>query len=103
MDFLRKLFGGNRTSTANALYFYVRPKRCQEIVEVRINLMNDLSEDEAGGWFVRKMVRANRCPFPAELHVHFTADRRVQQVGVQDGETVTEAEYLAWQAGQKQS
>lgn len=103
MNFLRKLFGGSGVSQGDALYFYVRPKRCPEIVEVRINLMNDLSQDEAGGFFVRKVVRATRCPFPAELHLHFSADRRVQQVGVQDGETVTEDEYLAWQGQEKPS
>lgn len=99
MGFLRKLFGGGGASQQQAMTFYVRPKRCDEIVVVRLNLMNDLSltEDNAG-YFVRKIVRAYRCPFEAELLVNFDKDRRVTELTVENGETVEEAVYQQWLA-----
>ncbi|HEX2621112.1 MAG TPA: hypothetical protein VHL11_13215 [Phototrophicaceae bacterium] len=108
MDFLKKLFGGGSAGGAgagqNARLFYVRPKRCDEIVIVRVNMMNDLSQtDDGDGYFVRKMVRANRCPFTAELHISFDKNRKITQIGVQDGESVEEAEYNAWAAAHESS
>lgn len=98
MGFLRRIFGGGGKSSNDAvgLYFYVRPKRCDEIVKVRINMNNDLSRADEGGYFVRKVVQATRCPFPAELHVSFDDKRRITQIGVQDGEEVGEEVYNEW-------
>lgn len=102
MNFFRKLFGGGSApQDAHALYFYVRPKRCDEILPVRIDLRNDLSLADEGGYFVRKMVRGTRCPFPAELHISFDDNRRITQVGVQDGESVEESAYQDWLAAQQ--
>ena len=103
MGFLRKLFGGggNKSSSQDryAMFFYIRPKRCDEIVMVRINLMNDPSQlDHGKGYFVRKVASATRCPFQAELEVTFDARKRVTQTQVTDGELVDEAEYNAWLA-----
>lgn len=97
MNFFKNLFGGRKTITGDdsrrALYFYVRPKRCGEIVRVRVDLINDLSQSDEGGYFCRKVVRANRCPFPAELHVSFDSNHKITQVGVQDGELLEESDY----------
>jgi hypothetical protein len=97
MNFLKKLFGGSSGGNSDrARYFYVRPKRCNEVVKVRIDMMNDLSIADEGGYFVRKIARAMRCPFPAELHLNFDDNKNLTQVGVQDGEMVEEADYQAW-------
>ena len=98
MEFLKKLFagGGGPSRDRAGMYFYVRPKRCDEILEVRVDLRNDPSRTEDGGFFVRKVVRGHRCPFPAELHIDFDSNHRITQIGVQDGETVEEEEYQAW-------
>ncbi|HRL13203.1 MAG TPA: hypothetical protein PKX07_15070 [Aggregatilineales bacterium] len=99
MGFLRNLFGGGSRALdegRRALYYYVRPKRCTAIIKVRIDTLNDLSLTDEGGYFCRKIVRGERCPFPAELHVDFDKNHKVKQVGVQDGDLVEEAEYLAW-------
>jgi hypothetical protein len=104
MGFLRRLFGGGGGATgadAWALTYYVRPKRCHEILPVRVDLRNDLSLTDDGGYFVRKVVRGERCPFPAELHLSFDANRKLTQVGVQDGETIEEAVYHEWLAKRK--
>ncbi len=98
MGFFRRLFGGGAPSPKERfITYYVRPKRCAEIVPVRIDRNNDLSEAEDGSYFVRKLARGERCPFPAELTVSFDSSRRESQVTVQDGERVDEAAYLAWQ------
>lgn len=97
MNFLRKLFTGGGGAAVNAHFFYVRPKRCDEIVQVRINPHNDLSLlDDGNGFFVRKTARGNRCPFEASLYVVFDQNRRPVNVEIENGESVTEADYLAW-------
>lgn len=104
MGFLKRLFGGGAAggskSEPYAMYFCVRPKRSEEIVRVRIDLRNDLSLSDDGGYFVRKVVRAIRAPFPAELLVNFDDRRRVTGVSVENGETVDEAVYDEWVASQ---
>ncbi|NWF69598.1 MAG: hypothetical protein HXY40_10980 [Chloroflexi bacterium] len=110
MDFLRKLFGGGSAGGAmsasggatgdRGLYFYVQPRRCEAIGRVRIDPMNDISEDDEGHYFVRKEVRVIGCPFPAELYVRFSAKRQVLEASVEGGTLVTEADYSAWKQQQ---
>ncbi len=102
MNFLKNIFGGGGRSgnidDQRGLYLYVRPKRCDQIVEVRIDLWNDLSEREGGGYLVRKVAQATRCPFAAELHLTFTEKRIVIDKGIENGEFVDETTYQAWLA-----
>lgn len=102
MNFLKNLFGGGSSGDERGFYVYVRPKRCEEIVEVRIDLYNDLSMAETGdGYIVRKMVRAIRCPFPAEITLYFDKNRNVTSSEASDGEFVSGEEYAAWRAEQE--
>lgn len=99
MNFLKKLFGGKGGADSRGLYVYVRPKRCDQIVQVRIDLYNDLSKSDDGkGYFVRKIAEAARCPFPAELHLYFNNQRKLTEKRIENGEYVTEDEYRAWMA-----
>ena len=101
MGFLKKLFGsgGGRSRDKNALYVYVRPQYCEQIVEVRINLLNDLSmTDDGKGYFTRKLATAVRCPYPAEIYLYFDKNRRLTDSEVEKGELVSEEEYRQWQA-----
>lgn len=85
----------------NAYFVYVRPKRCLEVVRVRINLMNDLSlTDDESGYFVRKLASAQRCPFQAEISLLFDRNRRLVEAEVENGEMVTQADYVQWQSSQ---
>lgn len=98
MNIFRRLFGGGPPPPSERFVtYYVQPKRCTEIVAVRIDRNNDLSEAEDGTYFVRKMARGERCPFPAEVTVSFDRSRREVKVEVQDGQQVDEAAYLEWQ------
>ena len=100
MNFLRKLFGGSGTSAdQRSIYVYVRPKRCDEIVEVRIDLLSDLSmTDDGSGYWMRKIAQAVRCPFPAEITLHFDKNRKVVSQEVTDGELVDRDTYDTWAA-----
>lgn len=102
MNFIKNLFGGGGNSNASGdrgVYFYVQPKRCDEIVKVRVDPVNDLSaRDDSDGYVVRKTVSATRCPFQAEITVYFDKSRHAQEVVVDNGKDVTEAEFETWQS-----
>jgi hypothetical protein len=97
LNFLKRIFGGGGGISERALYIYVRPKMCKEVVRVRIDLLNQLSrtEDESG-YFVRKEARGTRCPFAAEIHLTFDSSYRVTTQEIVNGEFVTQQEYEAF-------
>ncbi len=100
MNFLKNLFGGGGGQSADGgLYFYVQPRGCEEVVEVRINAANDLSLREEGGYFVRKTIRGNyRCFNPAELTLYFDGNKGFQSHEIDGGELVTQEDFDTWQA-----
>ena len=99
MNFLKKLFaGGGSGSSDRGIYFYVQPKACKEILKVRVDPMNEISQSEDGkGYYTRKLVSGHRCPFQAELEIYFDKNRNVTNTDVTNGKIVTEAEWLAQQ------
>jgi outer membrane protein assembly factor BamE (lipoprotein component of BamABCDE complex) len=100
MNFLKKLFsgGGGGATEDRGRYFYVQPKMCPEVVRVRVDPMNDLSQaDDGDGYYVRKMASGHRCPFQAELEIYFDKNRRVVNTDVTNGKLVDEAAWLAQQ------
>lgn len=106
MDFLRRLFGGGSPSPSGdrGIYVYVRPKMCKEVLRLRIDPMNNLSEsDEGGTYFIRKMATGNRCPFPVEVTLYFDGSKRVTKREISNGEFVTEEDYNAFAASQPPS
>lgn len=106
MAFLRRLLGGGKSGGGSrgfgsdeGLYYYVRPRDCEEIVRVRVNPNNDLSQlDEGDEYHVRKLVRGEKCRTSVELELFYDAKRRFTHHTIKDGELVTEAAYQAWQA-----
>lgn len=95
MNFLKNLFSGGNQSKDGGYYVYVKPKMCQEIVRVRINKSNDLSlTDDMNGYWVRKVASATRCPFQAEITLHFDKSRKLQDREIENGEFVSEEDYL---------
>lgn len=99
MNFLKNLFsGGSSNQGDGGLYFYVRPRGCEEVVQVRLNPSNDLSRSKDGGFFVVKSVRGkDRCFNPAEMTLHFNNQRKLIDSSVSGGKLVDEEAYNAYQ------
>ena len=98
MDFFKRLFGGGAPKERGQ-YYYVKPTGCTEIVRVRVDTMNELSQnDENNGYFVRKSARGTsyKCTRSAELYLTFDGQKRLQNTEVTGGTLVTQADYEAW-------
>jgi hypothetical protein len=101
MNFLSRLFGGGGSGSRpdSGLYFYIRPKGCEEVVQVRIDPLRDTSQLDSGeGYFIQKTVRGqHRCFNPAELTLYFDSNRTLTEKNISRGDLVTEEDYHAWQ------
>lgn len=103
MDFLKRLFTPAPPKD-RALYFYVKPKACQEIVRVRIDTMSELSRSEDGeGYYVRKLARGARCPFQVEIEMNFDSNHKVIDTTITNGTEATEADYNAFIGSKSQA
>ena len=90
MGFFKNLFGGKSEKPEKHYYvFQVKCKRCGEIIEGRVDLDNDLSqeyEDDRTVYFVRKgLLGANRCFQQIEVEMKFTSSRELIEKEVQGG------------------
>lgn len=90
MGFLKKLFGGGQTSPGSAFYiFNARCDRCGETLEGRVNLANELSMDEGGGYIVRKVLMGSGLCFQKiEVTLHFGPARELQEKEISGGKFV---------------
>ncbi len=98
MNFLKSLFGGGGRHDDRGIYFYVQPKMCQEILRIRVDPLNDLSQtDDGKGYWCRKLASAARCPFQAELELYFDKNKRFKDSQVENGKLVSEEAWLGRQ------
>ena len=90
MGFLKNLFGGGTaTSSADFLNFTVRCDRCGETIEGKVNLNNDLSLADEGGYLVRKVLSGSgRCFQQIEVVLKFNASRQVSDRQISGGSFV---------------
>lgn len=103
MNFLKKLFGGgNANRDDRGMYLYVQPHRCDDVLRVRVDMSNDLSQrDDGGGYWVRKLASsANYKCNPVEMSIYFDKNRRLEDSDLQGGQLVDKAAYDAWVAAQ---
>jgi hypothetical protein len=106
MEILKRLFGGGgaRGEDSAGLYYYVKLKGSDEVVRVRINRNNDLSqEDGTKGFWVHKVVMGTTGFQRAELDLHFNQNRQLSSSEVSGGDLVTFADYQAWVASQAET
>ncbi|MDZ4768855.1 MAG: hypothetical protein SGJ24_06975 [Chloroflexota bacterium] len=113
MGIFKRIFGGGSGGgqrgfgdgdPAHLLSVYVQPRGCDEVVQVRVNLHNDLSEnDDGGGYIVRKTVMGTTCFQRAELTMSFDGNRRVRDQQVEGGTIVDAAALAAWKATRGES
>ena len=86
MGFLKKLFGGGGSSSGEFYNFSVVCDRCAETIDGRINLSNDLSLDDEGGYFVRKVLMGSgRCFQQVEATFRFDASRQLLDKQISGG------------------
>ena len=86
MGFFKKLFGGGGTSSGTFYNFSVVCDRCGEIIEGRVNMSNDLSLDDEGGYRVRKvLIGSGRCFQQVEVTFKFDASRKLLDTQVTGG------------------
>jgi hypothetical protein len=93
MGFLKRFFGGLPASNRSNFYtFTVRCTRCNEAIEGRVNLNNDLSvEYEDGGdvYYVRKvLIGSGMCYQQIEVSLKFDADRRLLKKHIEGGQFI---------------
>ncbi len=108
MGFFKKLFGGGGSSKSSGsrgfgddrgVYFFVQPTGCDEVIRVRVDPMNDLSEsDEGGTFFVRKGVVGQKCFKPVNLELTFSAAKQLVATKIEGGVMIDEAAWKAWSA-----
>lgn len=107
MNFLKKLFGGDTSGVERddrSMYLYVKPHRCDDVLRVRIDLHNDLSQrDDGDGYWVRKLASSGnyKCN-QVELTLYFDGSRRLDttRTEIQGGQVVERAAYDAWVSSQ---
>nr|WP_290669327.1 hypothetical protein [Ardenticatena sp.] len=98
MTFLKRLFA--RQPDEQAMYIYARCGRCGTVVQSRIDLTHDLSQDfDAGGYFVRKGLVDARCFQRMEIELRFDRRRRVVAQQIQGGKFVSRDEWEAARNG----
>jgi hypothetical protein len=90
MGFLKNLFkGGSSSSSADFYNFDVRCDRCNEIIEGKVNLNNDLSMEDEGGFYVRKvLIGSGRCFEKIEVTLKFDSAKKLQGMLISGGEIV---------------
>ena len=96
MDSLKSLFAGGQEGDKNAYWVYVRCRRCGEVIKTRIDMRNDLSRLDEGGFVVNKtLVGAQRCFERIEAKLIVDENRRVVDRQISGGDFFTAEEFEA--------
>jgi hypothetical protein len=90
MGFLKNLLGGSAASSSADFYtFNVRCDRCGETIKGKVSLNNDLSLDDEGGYYVRKVLMGGgRCFQQIEVILKFSSGRMMVGKQVSGGKFV---------------
>jgi len=105
MSFLKRLgkaLGSAPGSASDALWVYVRCKRCGEVIGARVALNSEpsIQYDGSGrptGYHVRKVLvgGSRRCYQAVEVQLRLDANRRVVDRQISGGEFITAEEFAA--------
>ena len=90
MGFLKKLFGGGKSSSGSDFYiFSVTCDRCGETIPGKVNLNNDLSLDDQGGYYVRKVLMGSgHCFQQIQMEFWFSSTKEVTDKQIEGGKFV---------------
>ena len=81
--------------TGDAVHIYVECGRCKSKIHVRLDKRHDLSQGEAGGYFVRKEIMDSKCFRLMTAEVNFDTSYRIQSQDVQGGRVISKEEFEA--------
>lgn len=96
LDSLKTVFAGPAGRDDTAYWLYVRCARCGEAIKTRIDLHNDLSPVDEGGYRINKTLIGNRLCFERiEVTLRFDANRRLVDRSISRGSFITAEEYNA--------
>jgi hypothetical protein len=94
LDSLKSLFSGGGSQQEAAYWLYVRCRRCGEVIRSRIDLRNDLSLSDGGGYSVSKtLVGSKLCFQRIEVTLTFDDERRLVDREISGGEFITAEEF----------
>ncbi len=97
LDKLKSLFT-DEDSSAVVYWIYARCRRCGEAIKVRLDLKNDLSDRDEGGYIVHKTLMGNQhCFERLEVTLIFDDNRKLVDQTISRGEFITMEEYEAYQ------
>ena len=104
MQFLKNLFGGGQPTGDRGIYVYVRLKQSGEIVQLRLTPGYDISKDDNGKLFSRKLVvgTRSRSYIKAEVTLYFSNQYQVIDADIDGGELSTRGDYEEQQAARQQ-
>lgn len=96
LDSLKSVFAGG-PGQDNAYWIYVRCRRCGEVIKSRIDLSNDLSLKEEGGFIVNKtLIGGSRLCFERiEVSLTFDSNRQLIERDIRGGDFISAEEYNA--------
>ena len=94
LDSFKSLFSGGEGQDKTGYYVYVRCDRCGEAIKTRIDMRNDLSHLEEGGFVVNKtLVGSQRCFERIEVKLTFDGNRKLIEREIKRGEFITPEEF----------
>jgi len=94
LDSIKSMFAPREDS--NALWLYVKCKRCGTPLAVRVDLRNELSIDyENGGYVLRKEMMDSKCFTLMRAELRLDAKRKVVEQKLDLGDLITKEEYDA--------
>lgn len=94
LDSIKSMFAGEPEQ--NEYWVYVQCRRCREVIKTRIDLRNDLSETDDGGYTVNKtLVGSNLCFERINITLFFDRSRRLVDQQIERGQFITAEEYEA--------
>jgi hypothetical protein len=94
LNSFKALFGGREGRDESGYWVYVRCRRCGEPIRTRIDLRNELSPRDEGGYFVRKtLVGSGRCFERVEVTLIFDENRRLVDREIAQGDFIPPEEF----------
>lgn len=98
LDSFKSIFAGTEGGGESGHWIYVRCRHCGEVLKTRIDLRNDLSPRDGGGFVVRKtLVGSRHCFQRIEVMLIFDENRRLAGREIAHGEFITAEEFDAAQ------